>query len=268
MAITTRDQNLAGCLAPINIGKTGATMEAIGVMHSLFYTAGQLGAAVAPSPGINGAALTSYAGQVPFTNPVNPAFAYLSWASIAASQAGTLIIADRLWHNSGIAVTTTTAQAISAVTLPSRDQNGAGLGHGVQFALEVSTATTNAGAITNTTLAYNDQDNAAATATIPSFPATAVAGTFVPFALAAGDTGIRAPTGITLGTSYAAGAIHLVAYRELARIPVFTPGGPGGYYMANHGRVRCYDNTVPFLIWVPTATAALSMTGTLAWTHG
>jgi hypothetical protein len=268
MSINTRDQNIAGMQAPINIGKNGSSMEAIGQPHSLFYTAGQLGAAAVPSPGINGAALTSYPGQIPFANPQNPALAYLGRAAISASQAGTLIIADRLWHNSGLVVTTTGAQAISAVAIPARDRNGAALGHDVQWALEVSTATTNGSPVTNGTWAYTDQDNNAGSGTIPNMPATATAGTFVSLSLGAGDSGARAPTSISLGTSYVTGAIHLVAYRELARLNVSVIGGFAKFDMPTDGKVQLFNDSVPFLIWVPTATAALQMTGHLAWSNG
>jgi len=71
MAITSLDQVIAGMQPPEDFLKVGATMEAAGVHYSPFYVAGRPGAAVAPTPGINGAALTSYAGQVPFRNPVS-----------------------------------------------------------------------------------------------------------------------------------------------------------------------------------------------------
>ena len=48
--------------------------------------------------------------------------------------------------------------------------------------------------------------------TMPSFPATAVAGTLVPFQLAQGDRGVRSVQSVTLGTSYGAGAVSLVLF--------------------------------------------------------
>jgi hypothetical protein len=209
MAITTRDGVLAGSRPPEDFLKVGTTMEAVGVQHSFFYTTGRPGAATAPSPGIAGAALTTYAGQIPFTNPVS-GNTYIARLQASASVAGSLILYDRLWHNSGIAVTTTTSQTVNSATWPARDANAATNGAGILVGIEVSTATTNAGAVTNTTMSYTDQDgNSGATATISSFPATAVAGTFVPFQLAAGDTGVRSIQSITLGTSYGAGAISV-----------------------------------------------------------
>ena len=272
-AITTLDGVIAGFQVPQPAHKVGTTMEAIGVRHSLFYASGNPGAAAAPSPGINGAALTTYAGQIPFTNPVT-GNTYLGRFSAASSVAGRLFLMDRLWHNSGIAVTTTTLQAITTPTWPARDKAASTNGDGVQCAIEVSTATTNAGAVTNTTLNYTDQSgNTGNVATISSFPATAVAGTFVPFQLAAGDTGIRAITnasggGITLGTSYGAGAIHLVCYREIAALPLPIANTGAVCDAITCGFPRLFDNTVPFLVWLPTATTATTVTGEVVYTQG
>lgn len=273
MAITTVDGIVAGLRPPQTFFKVGTTMEAIAVMHSLFYTTGVPGAAAAPSPGINGAALTTYDGQIPYTNP-SSGNGYLAGVNVSATLAGTLYVCDRLWHNSGIAVATTTLQAITTPAWPARDKTGTTDGDGIMVGIEVRTATTNAGAVTNTTLNYTDQSgNTGAVATISSFPATAVAGTFVPFQLAAGDTGIRAITnasggGITLGTSYGGGAIHLVAYRVLATIPVGLANTGLSADYASIGFPKLHDNTVPFLLWRPSATTAVTLQGEILYAHG
>lgn len=265
MAITTVDGVIAGLQCAEFFYKGGGTMEAAGVLHSLFYAAGRPGAAAAPSPGMAGAALTSYAGQIPFSNPVS-GNSYLARFGAVASVAGTLLLCDRLWHNSGIVVTTTTAQNVNSATFPARDQDGSTNGNGVMVGLEVSAATTNAGAITNMTLSYTNESNTAGhTATVgaaapQSFPATAAAGTFVPFRLAAGDKGIRSIQSITLGTSLGAGTVHLVAYRVLAAfgVPVAN-AAPSPLDFLGTGFPRLYDDTVPFLLWVPTATTAVAL---------
>lgn len=268
-AITTLSGAIAGARAPEDLSKVGATMEAAGVWYSLFYTAGRPGAATAPSPGLAGAALTSYAGQVPFTNPTAGQNSYIFRFDCTGSVAGKCRVIDRLWHNSGIVVTTTTAQTVNSATLPARDANGTTDGAGVMAALEVSTATTNGSAITNTTISYTDQaGNAGNTATIASFPATAVAGTFVPFQLAAGDTGIRSIQSITLGTSYVAGTVHLVMYRDLVEDATSIANVSPGRNAIEAGFVRLFDNTVPMLIWLPTATTAITINGRIIYTQG
>lgn len=268
MAITTVDGALAGMRPPEHFLKGGGTMEAAGVMHSLFYTSGRPGAAAAPSPGLNGAALTSYAGQVPFTNP-GSGNSYLARFEGASTAAGTLLLCDRLWHNSGYTVTTTTAQNTTHPGIPARDQNGLTDGDDVMLGIEVSTATTNGSAITNMTASYTDADgNAGNTATISSFPATAAAGTFVPFRLAAGGFGVRSVQSLTLGTSLVTGTVHLVQYRVLSMIncPVANVGQAADALTS--GFVRLYDNTVPFLLWLPSATTAVTVTGQIIVSQG
>ncbi len=273
MAITTLDGLIAGLQPPQDFLKVTGTMEAAGVMHSLFYATGLPGAAAAPSPGINGAALTSYTGQIPYSNPVS-GNGYLARVSVTGGVAGSLMVCDRLWHNSGIVSATTTLQGFTTPTFPARDRDGSTNGVGVQMALEVSVATTNASPITNTTLNYTDSaGNTGNVATITSFPATAVAGTFVPFQLSAGDLGVRAVTaassgGITLGTSYGTGTVHLVAYRVLAVVPVTVANAAGVADTVSGLLPRLYDNTVPFLVWVPSATTTHTVTGQIVYAHG
>lgn len=268
MAITTLDGIIAGAKAPVDFLKVGANMEAAGVLHSLFYSSGAPGAAVAPSPGLAGAALTSYAGQLPFSNPVS-GNTYLNRLSAAATVAGKLILIDRLWHNSGLVVTTTTGQTINSVTWPARDRNGATAGTGINVAIEVSTATTNASPVTNTTLTYtNDAGTGSRTATISSFPATAVGGSFIPFQWNAGDTGIRSIQTCTLGTSYGAGAIHLVAYRVIAELPCTLGNAGQAIDAVTGGFPQLFDNSVLQLIWLPVATTAGNFTGAVHFTQG
>lgn len=273
MAITTLDGLIAGLQPPQDFLKVGATMEAAGVLHSMFYTTGVPGAAAAPSPGINGAALTTYAGQIPWSNP-GAGNGYLARVSVNASLAGTLYVCDRLWHNSGIVSATTTAQAITTPTFPARDRDGSTNGVGVMMGLEVSVATTNGSAIANTTLNYTDSAGTTGnTATITSFPATAVAGTFVPFQLAAGDLGVRAITaassgGITLGTSYGTGTVHLVAYRVLAVVPVSVANAGSVADTVSGLLPRMYADSVPFLLWRPSATTATTIQGQIVYAHG
>lgn len=268
MAITTLDGLVAGMLAPTPLLKVGTTGEAVGIHHSHFYATGNPGAAAAPTPGLAGAALTTYAGQLPWTNPVT-GNSYIARFCASASVAAGLWLMDRLWHNSGIVVTTTTAQTLNSVAWPARSNDGTVNGLGVMVAIEVRTATTNAAAITNTTMSYTNQAGTAGqVATMASFPATAVIGTFVPFQLAAGDTGVRSIQSITLGTSYVAGAIHLIAYRQLVQLGLTIANIPFDLGAVGCGMVRCYDNTVPFLVQLLTATTATTFTGQLVITQG
>ena len=271
MANTSLDLFVANMQEPVDFLKVGGTMQAAGILHSLWYSAGNPGAAAAPTPGLNGAALSStsaqVAGQLPFTDPVS-GNSNLALLEAAAGVAGTLYLVDRLWHNSSIVVTTTTQQAITSPTWPARDRSGATSGAGVMVGLEVSSAMGNGSPITNTTLAYtNSGGTGSKTATIASFPANAVAGTFIPFSLAAGDVGVRSVQGITLGTTYSSGTFHLVAYRILARL-----GLPANQAARKNlfelGKPRLYNGAVPFLLWRPSATTAVTVDGSVAWAQG
>ncbi len=269
MAITTLDGLVAGYQQPRPFFKVGATMEAAGVMYTPQYVSGMPGASVANGAALAGSALTTYSGQIPYTNP-SSGNGYLARIAVAATSGGTLLVVDRLWHNDSIAETTTTAQTITSAAWPARDRDGATDGVDVMVGIEVSAATTNGSAVTNTTMSYTNSDGTSGrTATIASFPATALAGTFVPFQLQAGDVGVRSIESLTLGTSYGGGTIHLVAYRVLSG-PILVPlGGAGANFdFTRTGLVRCYDNTVPQLIWIPQATTAVTFMGALQWAHG
>ncbi len=252
---------------PLPISKVGGTMEGVGHwFHSFWYSAGMPGAGAAPSPGINGAALSSdptqVTGQIPFVKAAAGNTKRLALLGAMADQKGALYLFDRLWANSGIAITTTTEQAITPAAPPARDVNGAALGEGVIAAIEVSASTGNGGAITNCTLKYTNSDGLAnRTGTIASFPATALTGTLVPFQLQAGDRGVRSIQGITLGTSMVSGTIHLVLLRHLATLGFGVSGDYREKSWDQLGLPRMYDGTVPFLAWAATGTTGINLTG-------
>lgn len=249
--------------------KIGTAAEAAGVKYSPLKDSGTPGAWVPGTPGLNGAttdcstaAGATVAGAPTVENPSSGSL-FLTRATTASSVAHLWQYGDLQWYNTGIAVTTTTAQAITFPTPVSRDDNGANLGAGISAGIYVTTATTNAGAVTNTTMSYtNEQGTAGRTATISSFPATAVAGTFVEFQLAAGDHGVRSIQSITLGTSYGGGAISLVTFRALIGIPV-TVANLGGTYENNSPGLRIYNGTCLFPRYTASATTATTMSGIL-----
>ena len=268
MAITTLDQAIAGATAPQELLKVTGTMEAAGVLHSTFYNSGLPGAAAAPAPGMTGAALTSYSGQVPWSNPAGGDESRLYRLEASLTQNGSVLLLDRLWHNSGLVSATTTGQTIDSVAFPARDRDGATAGEGVIIALEVRVATTNGSAITNTTLSYtNSAGDPGKTATILSFPATAAVGTLVQFQLAAGDTGVESIQSITLGTSYGTGVLHLVAYRVIARVGL-TANVSSAIDFVTGGGVKIFDDAVPFLAVLPSATTAATLNSQLIITQG
>jgi hypothetical protein len=204
--------------------KVGAAPEAAGIWHSHHASTGTPGAWSPGTPGVGGRATdgTTLADDGVLKLPTAGAglSLYLAQLQTVATVACQIVIMDYLWVNTGLSPTTTTAQTVTSVAFPARDIESTTSGNGVGLAILVTTATTNAGAVTTITASYTDNHgNAGRTATMASFPATAVAGTLIPFQLAAGDEGVRAVASITLGTTLGGGAISLVAYRPIAVSP-------------------------------------------------
>lgn len=107
----------------------------------------------------------------------------------------------------------------------------------------------------------NSDGTAGRTATIASFPATAVIGTVVWFQLAAGDRGVRSIQTVTLGTSYAAGAVSLIAARLLSSVAGLIANVGGVAPLDRNTGVRLYNGTCAQLIGLMSATTATTITG-------
>ena len=207
--------------------KVGTASEAVAVNYLHAKDTGFPGAWAPGTPGLNGTADTcaDSAGAVIAGAPVLPGPSsggrWLTGASWTSTVLQSHTLYDLIWHNTGLVVTTTTAQGITTPAFGARDMRGSTNGDGFIAGLLVTTATTQAGAVATITLNYtNSEGTAGRTGTMAAFPATAVLGTFVPFQLAAGDDGIRSIQGITLGTTLTAGAISLMVLKPLLRLPV------------------------------------------------
>lgn len=248
--------------------KVGATSEAAGLWQLQNKDTGVPGAWVPGTPGVNGDAVScnttadaTIAGAPYLPDPATGNY-YLTAATGATNVAGMPFLMDLIWYNTGLTVTTTTAQNVTLPTLPSRDADGSTNGEGWFAAILVTTATTNGSAVTNTTLSYTDSEgNAGNTATISSFPATAVAGAFIPFQLAAGDRGIRNIASVTLGTSYVTGAISLVLYRPIVYVsaPVANIGGTISVVNAAPAGVKLWNGTCLNVGYLASATTATTL---------
>ena len=273
MAITTLDGVVAGAQAPQPLVKVGIATAAVGAMrgYTPWYAAGNPGASTATAAGVNGEAATpsssaaTVAGRIPRTNP-GTGNAYLARLAINASTPGTLWLIDRLWHNSGLTVTSTAAQAITAAALPARSGDGTANGANVMAAIEWS-ATGGAGTPT-VTLTYTDQDgNTGATGTFTGVASPPV-GTFEVFTLAAGDTGVRAPSSFIQSATRTGGTMHLVLFRVLAQIEVTAANIGNAIDALTSGMPRIYDNSILQLVWFPSATTATNFVGQYIETQG
>lgn len=256
---------------PIGFMKTGTAPEAAGYWYCTSKDGGFPGAWAPGTPGLNGrntdGTQAADAGCIPVKNPSIGAN-FLTELQMSASVNHSHLLFDALWVNSGIVVTTTTAQAITSPTLPARDVNGTTNGEGCMIALLVTTANTNAGVITNTTVNYTNSDGTAGrTATLAAIvgsqiPATPVVGTIIWFNLQAGDKGVRSIQGITLGTSLAAGAVSLMICRDIATIGTNVPNVSAQKIIGAPG-IRLYNGTCLLHCHLASAATATFYSGEL-----
>lgn len=251
--------------------KAGTASDAAGYWYCTSKDAGFPGAWAVGTPGLNGRVTDGTAsadnGCIPIRNPASGAN-YITEIQQSSSVNHSHLYFDCLWVNSGIAVTTTTAQAITTPTLPARDINGTTDGEGCMIALLVTTATTNAAAIANATVSYtNSAGVAGRTATLAAIagsqiPATAVVGTIIWFNLAAGDKGVRSIQSITLGTSLGAGAVALMITRDIATIGTTLPNVTAQKVIGQPG-IRLYNGTCLLHCALTSATTATFYSGEL-----
>jgi len=270
LAITTLDGAIAGMQWPRTYAKSITPTLVAGKPQSLWGLAGNPGAGSYDTT-LNGVTLSQTSAQVNgalnFVDPVS-GNSYLARMTGAATQAGTLILADRLWHNGGYTITATTAATSTTPTWPARDSGGSTNGDGVLLGLEISAA---AGAAAPTiTITYTNSAGTGSRTAVNSF-ATAnspAAGSFFPIGLQAGDVGVRAVTSLQLSASWVSGTMNLVAYRPLAFLEL--PGAQisNAIDSLTSGFPRLYNGTTPFLIFVPNTTTASNVSGSVIWTQG
>lgn len=333
MSITTLDGVIAGMTAPQEFYKVGAGTLVVGRMYSLAYAAGLPGAMTTPAPGIQGISLSSYAGQIPFTNP-GAGNTYMARLAAESTQAGVLLLCDRVWHNSGNSATSTSAQthtltataisqanptqitvpahgqtgtfrvhitgsnstpsvdgsylatyvdstnftvpvnvsvagttAVVYIAVPPRDANGVYNGAGVLIGYEVSSAM-GSGTPTLTATYVNSAGTAGQVTPSITLTASYPVGTFIPLPLAAGDLGVRAIASHTKNATQNSGTYHIVLYRVISRVAVLAGGLGAAADAVTAGFPRLYNDSVPFLVWLPGTTTAPNVSGQLIVAQG
>lgn len=199
--------------------KVGTAAEAAGQWYFWGKDTGTPSSWVPGTPGMAGRATDGTAagdaGCLPIPNAASGAN-YVTGFDGVASAVGHVMLMDWLWVQSGITVTTTTAQTINSVAFPARDVNGTVNGRGCEIGIYASAAVGNAGIVTTITASYtNSAGTAGRTATLASWPATPVVGTLAFMQLAAGDDGVQSIQSITLGTTLTSGTINVFLSRTL-----------------------------------------------------
>lgn len=212
----------------VGFQKTITAVDAAGYWYSTSKDGGFPGAWATGSPGVNGrntdGTTAADAGCFPIAN-AGTGTNYLTYfstfnnATTAYSQ-----IVDLVWVNTGLVITTTTAQSITTSTFPARDINSSTNGAGYRIGILCTAAVGLAAVASNATVSYTNSDGTAGrtaglTAVVGSqAPATPVIGTVVWFNLQAGDVGVRSIQSITLGTSWVSGTISLFVGRVVASV--------------------------------------------------
>ena len=235
----------------ISFAKSGTPPDAAGYWYGTWKDSGSQGAWSPGTPGVNGritdGTSAADAGCIPIKNP-GTGVNYLTEMTMASTIAHANMFFDVLWVNSGLVITTTTAQAIVTPTLPPRDVNGATAGEGCMIGI-MCTAAIGLAAISNAaTVSYtNSAGVAGRTATLSALigsqvPATPVIGTIIWFNLAAGDKGVRSIESITLGITWTSGTISLFIARDLAMIGTVQPYIATPKSLSEPG-IRLFNNT-------------------------
>lgn len=255
----------------IGFMKSGTAADAAGYWYCTSKDAGFPGAWAPGSPGVNGRVTdgtqAADAGCFPIANPSVGAN-YLTEVNMAAAVNHTHLLFDVLWVNSGLAITTTTAQSITTPTLPARDINGTTNGEGCAIAVLCTAAVGLAAVASNATVTYTNSDGTGSrTATLTAIvgsqaPATPVIGTLIWFNLQAGDKGVRSIQSITLNTSWVSGTISLMITRDIATIGTTIPNVNAQKIIGTPG-IRLYNGTCLLHCNLASATTATFYAGEL-----
>jgi hypothetical protein len=256
---------------PIEFMKSGTAPDALGYWYCTSKDAGFPGAWAPGTPGLAGRAtdgtVTADFGCLPIKNPSVGAN-YLTEMQMLSSVAHQHNFFDCLWVNSGLVVTTTTAQTVNSVALPARDINGTTNGEGCMIAMLFVAASTLAAVGSNLTVSYtNSEGTAGRTATLSAIvgsqvPATPVIGTLVWFNLQSGDKGVRSIQTVTLGTSMLTGTISMMITRGIGTIGTVIAGLPVGRTVSAPG-VRLYNGSCILHCNIASAATATFYSGEL-----
>lgn len=244
--------------------KSGTASDAAGYWYCTSKDSGFPGAWSPGTPGVNGRACSGFtgldAGAIPIVNPSVGAN-YLTELLMSSTIAQYHLFFDVLWVNTGLSITTTTAQAITTPTLPARDINGSTNGEGCMIGVLCTSAVGLAAIASNATVDYTNSDGTAGrTATLSPLigsqaPATPVIGTLIWFNLAAGDKGVRSIQGITLNTSWVSGTISLLIARDVASIGTLAANVPNFRALAAPGARLYNDSTILHCMQTSNTTA-------------
>ncbi len=201
--------------------KVGIAAEAAGCWESLWLATGAPGAGANPAttPGTQhiGTVAAPLAGAICYDDIASPATKVLLPVTGGATQTMTLMIYDRLYGVSGVAINATGDKALDNGTIGIARYTD---GKGVQAWLELTSASTAAGSIN--LKSYTDHlGNLVGPG--PAFPLPATATdvrTMVPIPLAAGDLGVRDVRTLNVATAATSAVANVILIRPLLYLGV------------------------------------------------
>src|SRR5574337_709823 len=262
MAITTLDGVIAGMRPGVYFSKSTTSNSALAGRPYSFANSGGNPGVMTLDTTPAGVALSSASsqvdGQIYFDNPGGSDGAYLARLQAQSNLMGTLLLCDRLWHNGGLSITSTSAQTINSATFPARDDNGSVNGKGVLIGVE-TVGTTGTGTPT-LTVGYTNSAGASgrSAANVDATQNTAGGNWLYRIGLQSGDFGVKSVETFTLSASWTSGELHLVAYRVLAALEISQANVPNAIDALTVGFPKLYPGTVPFLVFIPSSSNFVS----------
>ena len=203
------------------VGAAAAPATVAGRWTSLWAYDGQPSDGAAPGAAANPTNATS--GALKQTDAGGGRQKYLISAAAGNNAAGTLILYDRLLHNSGLSGTTTTAQTVGGTL----SRNTGGVGNIAWAEVYTAIGTT---ATTYTCSYTNEAGTSGRTSQAVAIGGTgaAEAQRILPMSLAQGDRGVRAVASITLAAStLTAGSFGVTIAQPLILVPLGVVGMGG-----------------------------------------
>lgn len=259
MAITNLDGVVNGLSVGrrINIIKPTTTARVAGGFTSLAALAGYPPLMATPTSGTGRIPTSSSADAIPFANAVGGEKNYLGRAAVQGTVAGTLVIYDRLWDNSGLVGNITTSQAVNSLPLTRYTD-----GDGVEIFGQVYTAI---GTTASTaTVTYTDSNDQTRTATCVMSTAASRVGEMFQFIPQGAAKGVKSIQSFILSsTTGTAGNIGLVLVRRLAEIPMPLIGVVTTADAFALGLPEIQPNAALHLAIVGSTTATAAITGSI-----
>jgi hypothetical protein len=195
------------------------------------------------------------AGALPFTDPSSGLSTYLEGCDFMNPAGGCLIVYDRLWHNTNLDLTSTSAQVVAPPALTRPDATGAGVEMWLEIVSNTSITTTRTATIT-----YTDQSGNTGATTTASLPGTSILHSAIPLGVASGDTGVRAVTQFQLaGGSMGTGEAGLVLMRKLAIIPLDSSRSSSRNFFDLKAAQVYDDACLAFMLCTPSTVAGVTV---------